>query len=86
MLKNLKFWQKVVLMPGLATLGFAIVFVTVLVSNSRNARLIERVFQGDVPALEVSRSLLETLASIQRGLQDAASSAFWHGFARARAL
>jgi methyl-accepting chemotaxis protein len=75
MLKNLKFWQKVVLMPGLATLGFAIVFVTVLVSNSRNARLIERVFQGDVPALEVSRSLLETLASIQRGLQDAASSA-----------
>jgi methyl-accepting chemotaxis protein len=75
MLKNLRFWQKVAMMPALATIGFAVVAVTVQVGNSHTANLVERVYRGTLPALDLARFLQETLVSIQRGLQDAASAA-----------
>jgi len=75
MLKRLSFTQKIVLIPVLAGIGVVAIFATVKMSGSRTARLIWTVEVGHVPALELSRDLLDILARLQRGLQDAVSTA-----------
>ena len=75
MLKSLKFSQKIFLMPLLAAAGIIIIFFAVQWSASHTEGLVEQIDGGYIPKLELSRDLVETLAQIQRGLQDAASAA-----------
>jgi methyl-accepting chemotaxis protein len=75
MLRKLKFTHKIILMPILGAVGVLLVFVTVQYFSWRNEALIKNLEQSSVPRLELSRDLVESLSSIQRGLQDAAAAA-----------
>jgi methyl-accepting chemotaxis protein len=75
MLKRLKFTHKIVLMPVIAGVGVLAIYLAVQLSSSRTVRLIRTVEVGHVPALELSRDLLDLLAQLQRGLQDAVAAA-----------
>lgn len=75
MLKRLRFSQKIFMMPVLAAAGIIIIFIAVQWSASHTEGLVEQIDGGYIPKLELSRDLVETLAQIQRGLQDAASAA-----------
>ncbi len=75
MLKKLSFTQKIVLIPALAGAGVLAIFITVQASSAHTARLIRAVEVGHVPALELSRDLLDVVARLQRGLQDAVNAA-----------
>ena len=75
MLNRLNFSTKVFLMPALAAAGIIIIFIVVQMSAARTERLVGLIDEGFIPKLELSRDLVDTLAQIQRGLQDAASAA-----------
>jgi len=62
-------------MPALAAAGIIIIFIVVQMSAARTERLVGLIDDGFIPKLELSRDLVDTLAQIQRGLQDAASAA-----------
>jgi methyl-accepting chemotaxis protein len=74
-MSRLRFVHKVVLMPVVAAIGFAVILAMVLRDSSHNSTLMQRIYKGHIPALDTYRFLQETLATIQRGLQDAAASA-----------
>ncbi len=74
-LSRLKFSHKVFLMPALAAAGIIVIFVAVQLSAGHTEGLVEQIDSGYIPKLELSRDLVETLAQIQRGLQDAALAA-----------
>ena len=74
-LSRLKFSHKIFLMPALAAAGIIVIFVVVQLSAAHTEGLVERIDNGYIPKLELSRDLVETLAQIQRGLQDAVSAA-----------
>ena len=75
MLKRLKFAHKVALMPGLAALGFLVVLAVSAWVGAGNGRILRSIEQGSFPAVDASRELEETLARVQRGLQDAVAAA-----------
>jgi len=74
-LNRLKLTQKMFLLPTLAAAAILIIFITVQTSAARTAAAVTRVDQGYIPKLDLARDLVETLAQIQRGLQDAAAAA-----------
>ena len=74
MLKNLKFKYKVLLLPSLATIAFLMILATNQTLGVKNQDLLTRIRLGYAPALEISRDLEETLAAIQRAMQDAVAS------------
>ncbi len=74
MLKNLKLAHKVVKRPVVATVGLVVAFLIGQSTGSRNTQDIRRIVTGNVPALEQSRDLENTLSLLQRGLQDAAAA------------
>lgn len=74
MLKNLKFKYKVILLPSLATIAFLLILATNQTLGAKNQDLLTRIRLGYAPALEISRDLEETLAAIQRAMQDAVAS------------
>jgi methyl-accepting chemotaxis protein len=74
-LKRLKFAHKVALMPGLAALGFLLVLAVSAWVGAGNGRILRGIEQGSFPAVDASRELEETLARVQRGLQDAVAAA-----------
>jgi methyl-accepting chemotaxis protein len=74
-LNRLKFAQKIFIIPALAAIGIIVIFIAVQTTAARTATHVERIDSGYIPKLELSRDLVETLAQIQRGLQDAASAA-----------
>jgi methyl-accepting chemotaxis protein len=73
-LNRLKLAQKMFLLPLLAGLAVLVIFVAVQTSTARTARLVDRIDDGYIPKLDLSRDLVETLAQVQRGLQDAAAA------------
>ena len=75
MLNRLKLAQKMYLLPILAGTAILVIFIAVQTSTARSARLVERIDDGFIPKLDLSRDLVEALAQIQRGLQDAAAAA-----------
>jgi methyl-accepting chemotaxis protein len=77
-LNRLKLAQKMYLLPILAGAAILVIFIAVQTSTARSARLVERIDDGYIPKLDLSRDLVETLAHIQRGLQDAAAAADPH--------
>ena len=71
MLKDLKLQTKILLLPGIAALGFVgLIFSNLVLGQKNTAHLVE-VQEGYGPSLETSRNLEVLLAEIQRGLQDA---------------
>ena len=74
MLNRLKLTHKMLLLPILAAAAILGVYMAVQTSASRTAGLVEDIESGYIPKLDLSRDLVETLAQIQRGFQDAASA------------
>ena len=75
MLNRLKLTQKMFLLPALAAIAVLTIFIAAQASAARTAAVVARVDQGYIPKLDLSRDLVEILAQIQRGLQDAAAAA-----------
>jgi methyl-accepting chemotaxis protein len=73
-LNRLKLTQKMFLLPVLAAVAIFVIFIAVQMSGARTARLVERIDDGYIPKIDLSRDLVETLAQIQRGFQDAAAA------------
>ena len=74
-LKDLKFRHKLLVLPVLAGVGFLIVFAVSLWSSVRNQRLLELIETGYYPAAANSERLNQSLAGIQRTLQDSVAAA-----------
>jgi len=74
-LNRLKLKHKMALLPVLAGAAVLVIFIAVQTSTARTARLVERIDDGYIPKIDLSRDLVDTLAQIQRGLQDAAAAA-----------
>lgn len=72
---RLPFRGKVLVLPGLAAVGFVgLLLWTVTAGTGAHARL-ESIELGYAPALEMSQALERTLVSMQRTLQDAVAAA-----------
>jgi methyl-accepting chemotaxis protein len=77
LMRNLADWRigrKVGLMPVVASAALLAILAAMPFAVTKNAALMERIQDGDFPASEATRDMVETLAGIQRGLQDAAST------------
>src|SRR5262245_47980894 len=74
MLRRMKFAHKVALMPALAGAGFLVILAAALSLGTRNARILSRIGEGHVPAVESSLQLERTLEDLQRSLQDAGTT------------
>ncbi len=74
MLRNLKFSVKISLLPLIAALALALIFLTTWRAVKENGELTRLIETGYFPASELTRDLTETLAGIQRGLQDAVAA------------
>ena len=75
MLENLRFSQKIVLMPALAGVAFVLIVVMTYWAGASNARLTQRIEQGHSAGLELGRDLETSLEKLQRGLQDSVAVA-----------
>jgi hypothetical protein len=75
MLENLKFSQKIVLMPAVAGVAFVLIVVMTYWAGVSNARLTQRIEQGHSAGLELGRDLETNLEKLQRGLQDSVAVA-----------
>ncbi len=74
MFKNFKFWQKIMLMPTAAAVALILIFLFTIFAVSKNEALGARIETRFFPATEMTRDLAETLAAIQRSLQDATAA------------
>ena len=74
-LNDLKFRHKLLVLPVLAGVGFLIVFAVSLWFSVRNQQLLTRIETGYYPAAANSEKLNQTLAAIQRTLQDSVAAA-----------
>ena len=74
MLRDWPFSRKMLLFPALAGTAMALLLVLGFVTGRRNERLFEDIDRGWYPALEASRDQQQTLAAVQRGLQDAVAA------------
>lgn len=74
MFEKMKFKHKIGLLPVLAGVAFASIFTANVILGSRNAKNLQRIETGYVPALQMSRDLQETLAATQRRMQDAVAA------------
>jgi diguanylate cyclase (GGDEF)-like protein/PAS domain S-box-containing protein len=75
MLENLRFSQKIILMPAVAGVAFLLIVAMTYWAGSSNARLTQRIEQGHSAGLELGRDLETNLEKLQRGLQDSAAVA-----------
>jgi len=73
-LNNLRLRTKLMLLPGLASLGLLLALATAWGFGRQNLNLINRIQTGYLPAAQVSRSMVESLEKIQRSLQDAVTA------------
>ncbi|HTR21732.1 MAG TPA: methyl-accepting chemotaxis protein [Gemmatimonadales bacterium] len=74
MFSNLRFAQKIGLLPLAAGAGFLTILVISALLGSRSASRLELIRAGYVPSLEVSRDLEGMLGDLQRTLQDAVAA------------
>ncbi|HEX2833185.1 MAG TPA: methyl-accepting chemotaxis protein [Thermoanaerobaculia bacterium] len=73
-LNRLRFRHKLLVLPGLAALGFAIVLAVTVYFNVRNQKLLELIERGYYPAVDNAALLNQTLKGIERSLQDAVAA------------
>lgn len=74
MIRNLKFSQKISLMPLIAAVALVLIFLFTWRAVSTNGELTGLIENGYFPASQLTRDLGETLADVQRGLQDAVAA------------
>ena len=72
--RTLKFSHKISLMPLIAAVALLLIFLATWRAVSTNSELTRLIESGYFPASELTRDLGETLASIQRDLQDAVAA------------
>jgi methyl-accepting chemotaxis protein len=82
----LRFRTRVLLLPVVAALSFALVLIVTQHLGRENAKVLSRIRAGYVPSLLLSRDLRQTLVTIGRALQDAVAAEDPDGLARADAL
>ena len=73
-MRNWEFRRKILLFPAVAACALVIILVLVLVSGAITERQLTRIEQGYYPSVQLSRALEQSLAEVQRGLQDAAAA------------
>jgi methyl-accepting chemotaxis protein len=86
LVRNLKFRNKMILLPALAAAGSIAVVVITLALDRSIRRDIEQIETGFFPSLTLSRSLELNLTSLQRALQDAVAASDDGGIAAADSL
>ena len=74
MLKNWKMGYKIMVMPVLAAVAFLGIVILTPQAVTENEELMTRIETGYFPANQLTDDLVEMLAGIQRGLQDAAAA------------
>lgn len=74
MIANLRFSQKVGLMPIVAGVGFVLLLVVSVALGQRSDRRLSLIEHGYAPSLDLSRDLEGQLASLQRAMQDAVAA------------
>jgi two-component system, cell cycle sensor histidine kinase and response regulator CckA len=74
LLRRLTPTQRIVLMPVVAAVAFLILFILNWRGSLRSERLVTRIGTGYVPALELAVGLNQSLALLQRALQDAVAA------------
>jgi PAS domain S-box-containing protein len=82
----LKFSRKILLMPALALVAFAVLFFVNETQGRRNRALMTQIRTGYVPAVIVSREIDRTLQDIERRLQQAVATSDPRGLAEADVL
>jgi hypothetical protein len=75
LLRRLTPTQRIVLMPVVAAVAFLILFTLNWRGSVRSEQLVTRIRTGYVPALELAVELTQSLALLQRALQDAVAAA-----------
>ena len=73
-MRNWEFRRKILLFPAVAACALVIILVLVLVSGAITEWQLTRIEQGYYPSVQLSRTLEQSLAEVQRGLQDAAAA------------
>jgi methyl-accepting chemotaxis protein len=73
--KNLKLWQKILILPSLATVAFLVILILVRFGRVENEQLMTEIESGHMPAVETAGELLSVLEDIQRALQDSVAAA-----------
>src|SRR5215213_3655534 len=71
---SFSFRQKILLLPGLAAVALLLVLALTMGLGRTNEARLRSIRDGYYPSVQLSRSLQENLARIQRGLQDAATA------------
>src|ERR1041384_2992310 len=71
MLSKLKFAQKIWMLPGVAAAALGLVLLGVATFGRSTTRALSGIQFGYYPSVELHQSLRETLATLQRSLQDA---------------
>jgi methyl-accepting chemotaxis protein len=71
---SFSFRQKILLLPGLAAVALLLVLVLTVGLGRTNESRLRTIRDGYYPSVQLSRTLQENLARIQRGLQDAATA------------
>ena len=72
---SLSFRFKLLILPAVAAVGFALTLVVTMVFGGLTAERLRLAETGHGPSLEMSRNLEQVLGEIQRALQDAVSAA-----------
>ena len=72
---SLSFRFKLLILPAVAAMGFALTLVVTMVFGGLTAERLRLAETGHGPSLEMSRNLEQVLGEIQRALQDAVSAA-----------
>jgi len=68
------FRRKLMLFPSLAAVALALILLVSLVLGAVNERRLTRIERGYYPSVQLSRTLAEGLAAVQRTLQDAVAA------------
>ena len=71
---SFSFRHKILLLPGLAAVALLLVLALTMGLGRTNESRLRSIRDGYYPSVQLSRSLQENLARIQRGLQDAATA------------
>ena len=73
-LNKLKIRTKILIMPLMAGVAFAIILLIAVIMGIKNNTMIDKLYQGYYPALEISHEMVNRLGTIQRELQYAVSA------------
>ena len=71
---NMRFKKKILFIPLTTIIAFLLILLFSSYYGQKNKTMLTRIENNYYPAIEMNRDLIEILANIQRGMQDAVSS------------